>query len=516
MERLLAAILELLLPLRYLDSPQSILALLKALGYALPDDFLPPESPLDFNAAMSESLVLAVRLQTATTWEEKMAALLEAEELVRTLWDGAVSLHTSLNTAFQEVPQFINKTNFQDTFLKRLLDYLLIKFLQKKATRTASILELIGIFSMDSQVEDLENFQSECVLRNLHLERIPMLLQSPGELFTELYGWDSHFDSNLFLGQLTQLTRMFGLAGNLLPDDDPSYAVDPNAPEPERILFFPMFSGGRWPDAYWQFGLRVEAADPVGGQKKGLAIVPYADGEIGADIPLSDYLTLNLSLSAGLENGIGLFIRPPASLEVQQNLFSQPVESVNTELSLTISYSNPAEEVILLGSADQSRLALKELSLKGGISAQGGQENLFLEINLPDWSLVIDPGEGDGFIQSILAALPLALDGSLLVGYSLQDGFYIESANGLSLVIPVNKTLGPVTLLKATLSLSLEGSALEIETMITGNVNLGPFVMTVENIGLRSGLDWAAAAGLLGDLDFYFKFKAARWDRPGD
>jgi hypothetical protein len=288
MERILSAIIELLLPLRDLDSPERIKGFLEELGYALPAGVLPPAAPLDFNATMNQSLELAVRLQTAGTWEDKLAALQEVESLVRTVWDGANSLQTSLITDFQATPQFLTKTGFRENFLKRLVDYLIITYLRKTAPRTHSILELLGLISAVDQQEDLADFQSECALQSLHLDRIPELIQSPMSLANELYHWGSNFDSDLFLGKLSQVMMMFGLAGNLLPDDGPTYKEAPGEPKPERQLFMPFLSGGRWPNTYWQFGVRVEGNEPGGNQKKGLAIVPYAEGEVGGSVLLGE------------------------------------------------------------------------------------------------------------------------------------------------------------------------------------------------------------------------------------
>jgi hypothetical protein len=507
MDRILSIIIELLLPLRNLDSPERIKGLLEELGYALPEGILPPDSPLDFKEVMSRGLELAVDLQTAGTWQAKLAALQEAESMVRTVWEGANSLQTSLNTAFQSIPQFLSETDFQDTFPKRLIDYLVIKYLRRTAPRTSSILELIGVSSAVAQGKNLAQFQSECVLQSLHLDRISELIQSPMGLANELYDWESQFDSNLFLGKLSQVMRMFGLAGNLLPDDSPAYKETPQAPDPARQLFFPLLSGGSWPNTYWQFGIRVEGYEPGGNQKKGLAIVQYAEGEAGGSVSLGDGLQLNLSLSSGLENGIGIFLRPPAALEVQKDLFSQPIPSTDVEMNLELTYSGAEEKIVLLGSADQSHLAANELSLKAGLASPGGDRDLYLELDLPNWSLVVDAGEGDNFIKTILAALPLEIDGSLRAGYYLSKGFYIDSAAGLSLLIPLNKTLGPFYVNQLLLSMALNTSMLQIDSTLTGSIKLGPFELVLDNIGMRSGLDWDADQGLLGNIDIYFKFR---------
>ncbi len=507
MERILAIILELLLPLRYLDSPQRIKALLTALGYALPEDVDPPPSPLDFKAALSQSLALAARLRTATTREEKLAALAEAVSLAQTVWKGAQDLQDALAGAFNAIPNFLSKTDFQATFPKRLLDYLIVQYLQKKAPRTESILEFLGITSATAQAENLSKFQSECTLLSLHLELIPDLIQSPSSLADDLYAWNSQFDSNLFLSRLALVMRAFGMAGNLLPDDDPNYKPDPKAPEPERLLFYPLVSGGIWPDTYWQFGLRAQAAEAQGGLKKGLAVVPYAEGQVGTSVPLDERLSLRLTVNADLEAGVGVYLRPPSALEIEGNLFSKPISSADAEISLELSDSGAGDETILLGSADQTRLSAKAFSLKGTLSVANGDNDLSLELNLPDWSLVVDPGEGDSFINSILQALPLQVGGDLLMGYSLNKGFYIDAGSGLSLDIPLNATLGPFYLSNATLSLELKGSTAFIDTTLTGSVLLGPFSLSVDAIGLSSGLDWDSPDGLLGSLDVSMQFK---------
>ncbi len=507
MDQLLSLLLELLLPLRFIDRPEAIKGLLKNLGYALPEDVLPPDLPLDFNAAMSESLALVSQLKNADTLAEKLAAVAQAEDLVRTIWNGAGDLQTTLKNAFQAIPQFLTKTNFEGTFAKRLLDYLLIKYLQKIAPRTWSFLELTGITSAEAQEENLDLYQSECVLLVLHFDRIGALIQSPKDLANDLFAWESQFDSNFLLDKLSQVMNMFGGAGNLLPIDSPIYNVDPQAPDVETQLFLPLLSGGSWPDSYWQLGVHVQPLEADGALKKGLAIVPYADGEVDAIVTLNDWLKVIVTLSAGVENGLGIFLRPPADLEIQKDLFSNPSASTDVDLSLELVYSGAAEQVVLFGSADQSHLSAHDVSVKVGVSLDGGQSDAYVELSLPDWSLVIDAGEGDGFIQKILSALRIEIDGSLLMGFSLTNGFYIDAGAELCLTIPINKTIGPFVVDKIKLCLDLEGTAAQINTTLTGSVVLGPFVLVVDNLGLSSRLDWDAVDGLLGSLDAYFKFK---------
>lgn len=507
MEKLLAATLELLLPLRSLDSPEQINSLLADLGYAVPDNVSLPDSPIDFQAAMGESIAVSMRLQTAITLEDRLASLQEAYNLARNIWDGINSLQNSLSAALQTSPQFLNTTDFQNQFLKRLVDYLVITYLQKVAPREYSLLELIGFSESVPQEEDLDAFRSACILRSLHLERIPALIQSPRDVFNELYQWDSQFDSNQFLQKLSQVMVAFGLPGNLLPDHTPGYEPVADQPESERQLFMPLFSGGSWPTTYWQFGIQARGYEPGGNEKKGLAIVPYTEGTVQASVPLIGDLRLILDVGANLDEGLGVFILPPAKLEVEQGLFFQPVPASDAAVSLELTNVGTSQDVVLLGLAEQTYFGAKTFSLKGGVTVGNGSKDIYTELSLLDWSLVVNPGDGDSFIQHILAALPLQVGGDLTLGYSLNKGFYLLGGAGLEFRIVLEKTLGPVTLDYVAFNLVLEASRLDLEASVTGGLALGPFAVVIEHIGLKACIDWNATQGRLGYIDFYTTFK---------
>jgi hypothetical protein len=507
MEKILSAILELLLPLRGLHSPQRIKMLLEQLGYALPPGILPPGSPVDFPVTMSQSLQVAARLRTAATWPDRLAALQDAESLVRLVWEGVTSLQNALTSAFERVPQFLSKTAFRETFPGRLLDYLIIQHLRKTAPGACSILELVGLISATPQAVNAGAFKSECTLYRLHFDRIQRLMESPRSLANELYRWDSDFDSDLCLDKLSEVMLAFGLPGNLLPDDSPTYTRPADPAEASRRLFMPLLSGGSWPATYWQFGVQVEGAQASGNLKRGLALVPYGKGALAASVPLGDHLKVALEVGGGLDDGIGIFLRPPAELEVQKDLFSHPARSGDAQVSLTLTCSGDSGEVVLLGSPEQSHLAAHEVRLEGGVAVTSGAGDLYLELALPDWSFVLSSGEGDSFIKEMLAAAPLEIDGSLRLGFSLSKGFYLDTAAGLSLLIPLGKTVGPIHVDHLALSLLLESTALQLQTTVTGGVTLGPFALVLEDTGLVTGLDWDADGGLLGGVDVSTRFK---------
>jgi hypothetical protein len=121
--------------------------------------------------------------------------------------------------------------------------------------------------------------------------------------------------------------------------------------------------------------------------------------------------------------------------------------------------------------------------------------------------LVIDPGEGDSFLASALGALSLSIRTGLTVSWSASSGIRLGGQAGFSIVVPLDRTIGPLTVDSLRLALSGGTEGIVIEIAGTGSLVLGPFLAVVEDIGLRVSLVPAESGGGFGSTELELAFK---------
>ena len=73
------------------------------------------------------------------------------------------------------------------------------------------------------------------------------------------------------------------------------------------------------------------------------------------------------------------------------------------------------------------------------------EPELAVEAALDGGHVVIDAGEGDGFLQKILPKDPITADVDIAFGWSIKKGFYFLGGR-LLVAIPVHVTIGPIKL----------------------------------------------------------------------
>src|SRR5207245_11683781 len=122
-----------------------------------------------------------------------------------------------------------------------------------------------------------------------------------------------------------------------------------------------------------------------------------------------------------------------------------------------------AQEIILVGSAGGSRLALQGLRIKWFAKPVSGKLDLGVETDIQAIRLVLGGGDGDGFLQKILSGLNVQAEAQLGLGMSLLQGFIITGGGELTIELSVHIDLGPIGI--QALQLTLHHAA--------DNLNLG-------------------------------------------
>jgi len=152
-----------------------------------------------------------------------------------------------------------------------------------------------------------------------------------------------------------------------------------------------------------------------------------------------------------------------------------------------------ARPIFRVGAETGTRLELWGASLELGVTTQ---PDVSVATRVEDLCLVLDPGDGDGFLADALKAAKIAVDVDLGLLWSQRKGLKFEGGGGLVVDIPIRESVGPglaIPLLHGEVELVKDGVRIELSAEIT--LEIGPFAATVRRMGLQAQLPFAADEG---------------------
>jgi hypothetical protein len=494
-------------------SDAEVLGFVAALGWTLPS--VPP-GLTDLSSA-SAGLTQALAALDATALNAESGDATDDDVLLAL---GAVLLSvTALAVAIQQLPDklraqlpqaYLDATGIADHIVDRLFDYVTSSIVQARYPITYNLLFFLGLVDETDEDEDAAHFQPPFVLRELHWERLSLLLTDPGQLMRDVYGWgapDLNAD-RLFEALLRLSLQLMVPAEIRYPSDAAVAAIAPGVPvSPDDgagpMLAVPVISVDGL--TVWLALFPVPKADPADIQA--LALTLLVSGDFSAAVPLTPNLVLSADAAADLSTGIALVLHPgqPPSLVANMEAASTPVASGQVALGLT--YSHPdAQGVSLLSLDGGSRVEVQKISVRGGgAGGSSGGFDAFVELSLAGGKVVIATDQTDGFLAKILPPDGVEVDFEFGLGWSKARGVYFQGAAGLEADIGLHATVGPFELDALHLAITAAAAGLALETSVTGKGVLGPVTASVERIGLAASL--AFGPGNLGPAGASVVFK---------
>lgn len=335
---------------------------------------------------------------------------------------------------------------------------------------------------------------------------IGRLFNDPGGWARDNYGWGVDFDSSTALlrlesllaaiAGLTRLEQMTDAQVNLfVPGDDD---VSP------RLIVAPLAAKAVGAGVA-EFGAAVFPVSGAGGNAadRGLAAGPYAKGAIGASLTPFEGGELSLSGSVGALGG-AIFALRPSGLTVELGVGAAALEG---EFGIELQVSpTSGDKIILLGEAGGTRIEADRISVKGGGAVDSASAfDAFVAGGLTQLSMVIDPGD-DGLLSGILPGPVTISAGDIGLGWRPNKGVYFEGGSNLGIVIPIERSFGPLTVQDIGLSLDFDAPA-TLTLTTTADLSIGPLFAHAEDIGIAASLVPAPGNdGIFGanDLDFGF------------
>lgn len=490
-------LVNMLQPIKQRVDDDEVLVLLAELGIQFPETL---KSNPAFGSAMDglvsniaampdivKALIDAIKAEDWDTVSDKSFEL--AEKIADT-----VQKFTVVKDALESFPmgglssgERVALDDFIGNFVRYLLDYLIIQYLETKSEAMVAGFEFFGIVERSVQNTGSSNPAfPEYVRYKLHLNNVVEFFNNPNNLLANLYDWGKPtFTGHAMLEKLHKLALGLGF---------PS-VYNPSIPELD-VLFLKITPN--------------TSLSPL----PGLNILIHET--FGADAAFSignaDW-NLTASLDASIPVQAGITLRPSGEV----SLVPPAAGPFNGDFVITFTVPGQGGSptpYILVGEADASRFEFKQFRLEAGVGltwnpGDGEAQGRFhVEGELQDGKIVIKPRNPDGFLSKILPEDGISIDLSLLIGYDSERGFYFDGSGGLEIQLPTNLQLGP--LLIESLILSIQAGSDGIPLGIGANIGLqlGPFAAVVENMGIQATLTFPPdSSGNLGaaNLDVDFK-----------
>lgn len=334
--------------------------------------------------------------------------------------------------------------------------------------------------------------------------RIGLIFTDPERWARESYGWGVNFDSNKALQRLGEAMRFIGGA----PDFEDMSAAELqafapsllNAPVAATMLRAPLIKGAAVPVAA-EFGLAAFPVTSGTPASKGIAIGPYAEGTLAAELTPAEGFIVSLQGAVGAVGGL-VFQFQPSGATVRKGIGAAAFNG-DFGAELVVGPAAGEDKLRFVGEADGTRIEVDAVIARLGGSGSNGGVDFHIAGGVKGLTAVIDPGE-DGLLSAVISAPITIAGGDLVLGWRSGKGIYFEGGTAIEVTVPVDITLGPVRIHEFGLGLGLAPPvSLTVTTSL--DLTLGPLYVYAEKVGLKATLV-KDPDGRFGNHDLAFAF----------
>src|SRR5829696_2564230 len=414
-------------------------------------------------------------------------------------------------------PAFLTVTNFVEEFPRRLLDWLVIEQLEEISAVAVEALRVLAIIEVEPVEPDPATFTTEHTRRAIHLDRLASLFTDPNGWLEEAYGWDTDASS---LERLVERLFLLALAARIpaaLRGADVKRAeilAGPAAIDPEEAgtppeLRIPLLSG-ETTGSQVEVGVALVVLPAHDQDAEGLALLPFAGGQLAAEVPLDQLArwVLGLSGSLDLQAGFGVVARPRQAVHIVTDLDGAGAQAFG-RLEALVRRQTTAEPIGLITFSGDSGVFVTGVIVRAAIDIEASESpELAVEAGVEEALVRVRMGESDGFLRSVLPDLEVQFDAGF--GFSTRRGAYFVGAAGLKILRPVNKSLGPAEIRQLTFELQPSPAGAPPGTRalvgLGAAVHLGPVTAAVDGLGAQLTLR-QVPGGNLGPVDLQVGFK---------
>lgn len=500
-----------------LKSPEAFNRFVNTLGWLLPDDV----EDLGLTGLNISGVIDAVEQINDASAEQRndtavMAQFyLELTEQVYIAMNNLVDAVERIEDSGVSAP-YLATTGISERFFSRLVSFLLVEYLKSRQFNTYNTLKMLGIITEQHFSADAEIFQSEHTRYLLHFDRIPNSLVAPDALLRQVYEWgQGTVKLEQLLVALGELLSSFGAHVGLSKFKRAKEEKILGREVPDNAEYMPaldisLYRGfGFDPVAFGieTFGLRPEQNNPL---NAGIGFSPFIKGTDLTGFELANGWSIEFDASIDVDGGFALLLRPDSGLQVISDLYdvatSNPLDAA--EFMANLVYRN--EQGSPLFAIDGlGNLSIEQFKVGAGVGLVGSNEfDFLLAGEISGGELVLDGGNSDGFISSLLPDGGFSTSFDLGFLWSSQNGLSFRGSGGLELVIPLHYTLGTVEINQLTVAVGAGADGIPAQLGISFAAQLGPIGIVVENIGVSATFSFPGSGGNLGPMDINSGFKA--------
>jgi hypothetical protein len=495
---------------RAMTDAWSLRTMLREMGWAIDlsavDDALLAAIPgaAEILAAVEEAAGLAQQLVDGTTEAGDVtgAAITLVQELAPTI-EGLATFDPA--GVVSDAASAVADESFWAELALDLPEYLLLRYLRDYQKVLRGILRVLGVivddhrqspFIVDATLDDTKR-------ERLVSDNLTALVTDPSGHLRDHYDWSPgrEIAHEALVNDAATLLRALGLAVRVEPiaTELGPEAVDglyppghPSAATARQLAVTVHHSVDATTGAITDATL---LAVPVPTQRTadhpvdGIVVIAQTTGTL-EPVPIGDIWTLT-PRSGFAEPGATGLLFSPGSTEIHE-----PGPDATSGLTLAAS---PAEAWRLLGGDSGPRLLLHGVELEVDIR-RGPPAELVVAARTagePGLELVVDAGDGDGFVSALLSNVELSVPFELGLGWSSIDGFVLDAATGLAVDVPLGERIGPIELHTLHLLFIVGTDGFSFAAGITASAELGPVVCSVDNIGMLLELDPPDGGGSL-------------------
>jgi hypothetical protein len=408
---------------------------------------------------------------------------------------------------------WVTKTRIVQELPQRLLDFLVTRQAQLYAPLVHSLLKLAGIFRVEAFPADATVYQVAHVRAIVEWGNVPKLFSDPVDVMRTTYGWGKPvFEADELLVNVADVLAQFGARSRMAPMPPaleqlltgaaaPLATTDPNPRLIIELLDLPALGI----DLSMH---RLRATSP-GAPDAGLELIPIVRGGMTIAVPIAGGLSLLVDAGLDLVGGVALGVRPgkPPTLRTGFDGGAPTDVSGRFGLGIKLAGQQPGDRLVLLRLGDSGQVDLTSFTVLAGAELDAAGVDPYVLIDLEQLRLRIGAKKADGFVGSKLPDDGSGVTLDLRLRWSQRDGLHVEGAAAVEIRIPINKTLGFVTLASVhiTAKATTAESVLRFEAGVTGDLALGPVRVSIDDIGVRAKL--LPEPGNLGPIGLDVGFK---------
>lgn len=167
---------------------------------------------------------------------------------------------------------------------------------------------------------------------------------------------------------------------------------------------------------------------------------------------------------------------------------------------------------IVVGSTSGTRLEIEKIGFSAEMEMSPSKQEFGVLFDLHRAALVIQAGDGDGFLRRVLPADGVRAEFDLAIGWSNQRGLFFRGAAGLDAELRLGLDLLGVIAID-TIQLSLRATeapdpaAVIASAAFAVRLSVGPVVANARGIGLQAKLGFPRQGGNLGPAQLDLRFK---------